>query len=164
MGNKPSTADSKYKEASASGAVAGGSPAGGGAAASGGESPRSPDATPKTKRTSRMRKSLETFISGAPVTDDVNKKYILDKKVMGHGHYGIVRRCQDRANKEHFAIKTIKKSRVSRPEVLVREIEILNRVRHPNIIEVVDVYHTDEDVHIITELCTGGAPPLCIFV
>ena len=55
-----------------------------------------------------------------------------------------------------FAIKTIKKSRVSRPEVLVREIEILNRLDHPHIIAVTDVFNTKEEVHIVTEMCEGG--------
>lgn len=55
-----------------------------------------------------------------------------------------------------FAIKTIKKSKVSRIESLRREIEILRCVDHPCIIKLYDVYEDDRFIHLVTELCTGG--------
>ncbi|KAG5185335.1 calcium-dependent protein kinase [Tribonema minus] len=88
---------------------------------------------------------------------DVGEKYDIDyKHELGHGHYGVVRRCRDRTTGEAYAVKTIKKSRVSRIESLKREIEILRRVRHPNIIALVAVYEDDRYIHLVTELCTGG--------
>jgi calcium-dependent protein kinase len=47
---------------------------------------------------------------------DVREKYKIDPKELGHGHYGVVRRCQDRQTGEWFACKTIKKAKVSRIE------------------------------------------------
>lgn len=55
-----------------------------------------------------------------------------------------------------YAIKTIKKSKVSRIESLRREIEILRCVDHPCIIKLYDVYEDDRFIHLVTELCTGG--------
>lgn len=55
-----------------------------------------------------------------------------------------------------FAIKTIKKSKVSRIESLRREIDILRCVDHPCIIKLYDVYEDERFIHLVTELCTGG--------
>jgi calcium-dependent protein kinase len=49
-----------------------------------------------------------------------------------------------RATREFFAIKTIRKAKVTRLEVLRREIEILKTMDHPNIIKLVDVYEDEK--------------------
>lgn len=61
-----------------------------------------------------------------------------------------------RESKEWFAIKSIRKSKVGKIEVLKREIEILKEVDHPNIIKLKDVFEDQKYLHLITELCTGG--------
>lgn len=58
--------------------------------------------------------------------------------------------------KQGYAIKTIKKSKVSRIESLRREIEILRCVDHPCIIKLYDVYEDERFIHLVTELCKGG--------
>lgn len=93
------------------------------------------------------------------ITDDladVRKEYHINPKELGHGHYGVVRKCQNRVTKEWFAIKSIRKSKVGKIEVLKREIDILKEVDHPNIIRLEAVYEDQKYLHLITELCTGG--------
>lgn len=75
---------------------------------------------------------------------------------IGHGHYGIVRKCMDRETKEWYAIKSILKSKVNKVEILKREIEILAEVDHKNIIKLIEVHEDLKYIHLITELCTGG--------
>lgn len=87
---------------------------------------------------------------------DVRVKYHIVAKEIGHGHYGVVRKCQNRETKEWFAIKSIRKSKVNKIEVLLREIEILEQVDHPNIINLMEVHEDVKYLHLITELCTGG--------
>ncbi|CAE7431579.1 CPK2, partial [Symbiodinium microadriaticum] len=86
----------------------------------------------------------------------VREHYRVDHSELGHGHYGVVRKCQNRQTKEYFAVKTIKKSKVGRLETLKREIEILKTMDHPNIIKLYDVFEDDKYLHLVTELCTGG--------
>ncbi len=62
----------------------------------------------------------------------------------------------DRKTKQWYAIKSIRKSRVSKIEVLKREIDILKDVNHPNIIRLIEVHEDDKYLHLITDLCTGG--------
>jgi len=87
---------------------------------------------------------------------DVRVKYKIDPKELGHGHYGVVRKCQNRETLENFAVKTIRKAKVRRIEILMREIEILKTMDHPNIIKLIDVYEDERFLHLVTELCTGG--------
>jgi len=62
----------------------------------------------------------------------------------------------DRETKAWYAIKSIRKSKVSKIEVLKREIAILQEVKHPHIIELTDVFEDSKYLHLVTELCTGG--------
>lgn len=87
---------------------------------------------------------------------DVRVKYHINPKELGHGHYGIVRKCMNRETNQWFAIKSIKKCKVKNIEVLKREIEILKEVDHPHIIKLVEVHEDIKYLHLITELCTGG--------
>ena len=87
---------------------------------------------------------------------DVRVQYHIEAQELGHGHYGIVRKCMHRTSHAQYAIKSIRKSKVSKIEVLKREIEILKEVDHPNIIQLKEVYEDERYLHLITELCTGG--------
>lgn len=53
--------------------------------------------------------------NGAIVLDmlsDVRTRYHVNPKEIGHGHYGVVRKCMDRETKVWYAIKSIRKSKV----------------------------------------------------
>ena len=71
------------------------------------------------------------------ILHNVANSYHIDSKEVGHGHYGVVRKCMHRETGEWYAIKSIRKAKVSKIEVLKREIDILKEVRHPNIIRLV---------------------------
>lgn len=60
-----------------------------------------------------------------------------------------MRRCVDIGTGQEYAMKTIRKSRVSRVESLLREVQILRKVSHPNIIELVDVYEDEMNLHLV---------------
>lgn len=87
---------------------------------------------------------------------DVRVKYHINPKEIGHGHYGVVRKCMDRETKVWFAIKSIRKSKVGKVDVLKREVALLKECDHPNIIQLVEVHEDQKYLHLVTELCTGG--------
>ena len=68
----------------------------------------------------------------------------------------MVRKCRNKKTGELAAVKTITKDRVDNIENLQREIELLQEVHHPHIIELYDIYEDDTNIHLVTELCTGG--------
>mmetsp|Transcript_29907 Transcript_29907/g.63427 ORF Transcript_29907/g.63427 Transcript_29907/m.63427 type:complete len:560 (+) Transcript_29907:267-1946(+) len=87
---------------------------------------------------------------------DVRVKYHINPKEIGHGHYGVVRKCMHRETKMWYAIKSIRKSKVGKVDVLKREVALLKECEHPNIIQLVEVHEDQKYLHLITELCTGG--------
>ncbi|EGZ26312.1 hypothetical protein PHYSODRAFT_555885 [Phytophthora sojae] len=103
---------------------------------------------------SRERKAFKELITGE--LRDVNEFYDIEKKELGHGHYGTVRVGVSKATGAKVAIKTIPKAKVSRPETMRREINILKTLDHPNIIKFYDAYEGNRHLHLVTELCTGG--------
>lgn len=105
-------------------------------------------------RQSRRDDNIPVMITDG--LSNVKERYHINPKEIGHGHYGVVRKCMDRKTKEWYAIKSIRKSKVNKIEVLKREITILQEVNHPNIIRLVEVHEDAKYLHLITELCTGG--------
>jgi calcium-dependent protein kinase len=61
-----------------------------------------------------------------------------------------------RKTKVWYAIKSIRKS-IVKIEVLKQELDILMEVKHPNIIRLIEVHEDEKYIHLIMELCTGGA-------
>jgi serine/threonine protein kinase len=94
-----------------------------------------------------------------PVTGvyaDINNDYYICPKVIGKGHYGVVRECIHRATNQVLAVKSIDKSKIGRLDHLQREIYLLANINHPSIMKMVDCYEDAEFVHLITEKYTGG--------
>jgi len=109
---------------------------------------------PAPNRRGREKDNYSVMITD--VLTNVKKRFHVNKDEIGHGHYGVVRKCMDRETGEWYAIKSIRKSKVNKVEILRREIDILKNVSHPNIIRLIEVHEDVKYIHLITELCTGG--------
>ena len=83
-------------------------------------------------------------------------------RVIGYGVFGTVREAIKisstiQITEKKYAIKSIIKSKVLRKiELLKRELEILKKVDHPNIIKLFEVYEDKKYLHLVTEICEGG--------
>ena len=56
--------------------------------------------------------------------------------------------------KEKFAVKIIEKSMLQDDiKLLRREIQIMKKVDHPNILKLHEIYEDDDKVYIVMELC-----------
>lgn len=90
--------------------------------------------------------------------EDIETNYIFSKEI-GKGYFGRVVIAIPKNDKhKKFACKSINKSRLSSSKVnnLLREIETLSLVDHPNIVKFYETYNDFIYFHIIMELCTGG--------
>lgn len=76
---------------------------------------------------------------------------------LGVGAFGTVKKARHRFTGEYFAIKTLR--RVSFEELHwpfpPREVELMRRLKHPNIVELRDVVSTDEAIYLILEFFDG---------
>lgn len=74
------------------------------------------------------------------------------------GHFGVVRRCQERSTGVFYAAKSVKvrKRKGSRlgveREQVEREVCILQQLQHPNIMRLYDVFANQAEMVLILEL------------
>ncbi len=92
---------------------------------------------------------------------NIEYDYLINPQVLGVGHHGSVRECIHRTTGEKRAVKSIRRScpstvRASSSVGLAREIRMLRRVKHRNIVRLTDVCEDEDYVHIVTDLCEGG--------
>ncbi|CAG8644428.1 12052_t:CDS:2, partial [Acaulospora morrowiae] len=80
-------------------------------------------------------------------------------QTLGEGEFGKVKLGIHVDTGEEVAIKLIRKESVDTPSRLTkieREIGVLRRVMHPNIVKLYDVFETDRYIGIIMEYASGG--------
>jgi len=110
------------------------------------------DKDDKDKDSSKKKRSKRVLAGGENFED----RYDLGDE-LGRGAFSVVRKCTDKTSGEHFAVKFVEKKNVGSDMVrLQTEIDILKRVKHPNIINLKEVFETDDYIYIVTELVTGG--------
>ncbi|KAF1323286.1 Camk/camk1 protein kinase, variant 2, partial [Globisporangium splendens] len=86
----------------------------------------------------------------------VEDVYDVQTQNIGRGHYAVVCRGKCKRTGRAVAVKKIKRF-LSDEKRVMAEISVLRRVkRHPNIVELIDVFETAREVHLVLELCTGG--------
>ncbi|XP_048365513.1 death-associated protein kinase 2-like isoform X3 [Sphaerodactylus townsendi] len=91
----------------------------------------------------------------------VEELYLLLEQ-LGSGHFGVVRRCQERSSGVFYAAKCVKvrKRKGSRlgvdREQVEREVSILQRLEHPCIMRLHDTFTSKTEVVLILELIHGG--------
>ncbi|KAF6079150.1 protein serine kinase H1 [Phyllostomus discolor] len=85
----------------------------------------------------------------------VTAKYDI-KALIGRGSFSRVVRVEHRATRQPYAIKMIETKYREGREVCESELRVLRRVRHANIIQLVEVFETQERVYMVMELATGG--------
>ena len=92
---------------------------------------------------------------------DIRKtyKFNTDKNV-GQGHFGSVRKGYRRGviPRKYYAIKSISKKQLSQKDLedLIKEVDIIASLDHPNIVKFYETYHDNFYFHIVMELCTGN--------
>uniref|UniRef100_A0A4W6EUG0 Serine/threonine-protein kinase DCLK2 n=1 Tax=Lates calcarifer TaxID=8187 RepID=A0A4W6EUG0_LATCA len=128
-------------------------------------SPTSPRTTPSLKV--RQMHGLSVPCSNLHLYSAVNgNRYlpattILEKykvgKVIGDGNFAVVKDCMERSTGKEFALKIIDKAKCSGKEHLIEnEVAVLRKVKHPNIIMLIEEVDTPSELYLVMELVKGG--------
>ena len=78
---------------------------------------------------------------------------------LGKGTFGVVRLYQDKLTKEKVAIKIINKNKIINKyyeDNIKRELNILQNIKHINIIDTKQILNDSENIYIIMEYCENG--------
>jgi calcium-dependent protein kinase len=91
---------------------------------------------------------------------DIRDVYKFKEKPLGGGNFGTVRKAYRREEKnkrQYYAIKSISKKNLDEKdfEGLVKEVDIISSLDHPNIIKFYETYHDKFYFHLVMELCRG---------
>uniref|UniRef100_A0A3Q2EF16 Serine/threonine-protein kinase DCLK2 n=1 Tax=Cyprinodon variegatus TaxID=28743 RepID=A0A3Q2EF16_CYPVA len=101
---------------------------------------------------------LHSVVNGKqyPAASGILEKYIVGK-VIGDGNFAVVKECVERSTGKEFALKIIDKAKCSGKEHLIEnEVAVLRRVKHPNIIMLIEEVDTPSELCLVMELVKGG--------
>jgi len=116
---------------------------------------------------STQPKNVENESEGSPsvlltdpkaVTRGKVEDYYEIKKELGRGTFSIVREGVHRDTKQKYALKFIDKKYVDREDMLLltREIDIMKKVDHENVLSLKEIFETQKQLALVMELVTGG--------
>ncbi|XP_035770353.1 serine/threonine-protein kinase DCLK2-like [Neolamprologus brichardi] len=81
----------------------------------------------------------------------INEKYKVGK-VIGDGNFAVVKECVERSTGQEYALKIIDKARCCGKEHLIEnEVAVLRRVRHPSIIQLIEVDETPTQLFLVMD-------------
>ncbi|CAG0884816.1 unnamed protein product [Cyprideis torosa] len=88
----------------------------------------------------------------------IEEKYDVKKDVLGTGAFSEVRLAESKEEPGSFvAVKIIdKKALKGKEDSLENEIAVLRKLRHPNIVNLIDTFECKTRVYLVMELVTGG--------
>lgn len=91
----------------------------------------------------------------------LRRAYEVSSQELGSGQFAKVFLCRSRQDGKEYACKNVQKKKFlyTQPKFeqnIKKEISILQGIKHPNIVQVVDVFDTDDELNLIMELMTGG--------
>ncbi|XP_053088406.1 serine/threonine-protein kinase DCLK2 isoform X2 [Pangasianodon hypophthalmus] len=91
-----------------------------------------------------------------PTASAIVEKYKVGK-VIGDGNFAVVKECVERSTGKEFALKIIDKNKCRGKEHLIEsEVAVLRRVKHPNIIMLMEEVDTPSELYLVMELVKGG--------
>jgi len=104
------------------------------------------------KKKSRVEEDEENFILFEPIRN----KYNLGDEI-GKGGFSIVYHADKKKGGEEFAVKKIEKKKVEGDDIklLRREIQIMKKLNHANILKLFEVYEDDDSFYLVMELVKG---------
>ena len=85
-------------------------------------------------------------------TEECDVRFERVEKI-GEGTYGIVWKAKDKNNSQTVALKKIKLEHTDEgiPSTAIREISLLQELRHESIVNLMDIVHGDDKLYLIFE-------------
>jgi serine/threonine protein kinase len=106
---------------------------------------------PKKKDGDVVKRKIEGAEEG-----DIGDKYDVGDEI-GRGGFSVVCEATRKEDGNKFAVKIVEKTLIQEDiKLLKREIEIMKKVNHVNILKLIEIFEDDEHVYIVMELVDGS--------
>ncbi|XP_056417894.1 serine/threonine-protein kinase DCLK1 isoform X2 [Hyla sarda] len=93
---------------------------------------------------------------GFQVPVSIAERYKVGRTI-GDGNFAIVKECIERSTGREYALKIINKSKCRGKEHMIQnEVSILRRVKHPNIVLLIEEMDMPNELYLVMELVKGG--------
>ncbi|XP_020490523.1 serine/threonine-protein kinase DCLK1b [Labrus bergylta] len=90
------------------------------------------------------------------VPSSISERYKVGR-TLGDGNFAVVRECVERSTGREYALKIISKDKCRGKEHMIQsEVSILRRVKHPNIVLLIEEMDTHCALFLVMELVKGG--------
>uniref|UniRef100_A0A669BMI3 Serine/threonine-protein kinase DCLK2 n=1 Tax=Oreochromis niloticus TaxID=8128 RepID=A0A669BMI3_ORENI len=125
---------------------------------------KSPSPSPTSPASLRRRQSVFYFIffTAEPMDEyssvpaSIAERYKVGR-TLGDGNFAVVRECVERSTGREYALKIISKDKCRGKEHMIQsEVSILRRVKHPNIVLLIEEMDTQNELYLVMELVKGG--------
>uniref|UniRef100_A0A8C7YKV5 Serine/threonine-protein kinase DCLK2 n=1 Tax=Oryzias sinensis TaxID=183150 RepID=A0A8C7YKV5_9TELE len=119
--------------------------------------------SPSPSPTSPGSLSQHEVLADEVLADEVPAvpSYISDRykvgRMIGDGNFAVVRECVELSTGREYALKIINKGKCRGKEHMIQnEVAILRRVKHPNIVLLIEEVDTYNELYLVMELVKGG--------
>ncbi|KAK1786464.1 hypothetical protein P4O66_018155 [Electrophorus voltai] len=98
----------------------------------------------------------EAVEDGSQVPASIAERYKVGRTI-GDGNFAVVRECVERSSSREYALKIINKAKCRGKEHMIQnEVSILRKVKHPNIVLLIEEMDTLHELYLVMELVKGG--------
>ncbi|XP_040847448.1 serine/threonine-protein kinase DCLK1 isoform X6 [Ochotona curzoniae] len=99
---------------------------------------------------------MEVSDEGFQIPATITERYKVGRTI-GDGNFAVVKECVERSTAREYALKIIKKSKCRGKEHMIQnEVSILRRVKHPNIVLLIEEMDVPTELYLVMELVKGG--------
>uniref|UniRef100_A0A452VHT6 non-specific serine/threonine protein kinase n=2 Tax=Ursus TaxID=9639 RepID=A0A452VHT6_URSMA len=99
---------------------------------------------------------FEVSEEGFQIPATITERYKVGRTI-GDGNFAVVKECVERSTAREYALKIIKKSKCRGKEHMIQnEVSILRRVKHPNIVLLIEEMDVPTELYLVMELVKGG--------
>uniref|UniRef100_A0AAR2JCS2 Serine/threonine-protein kinase DCLK2 n=1 Tax=Pygocentrus nattereri TaxID=42514 RepID=A0AAR2JCS2_PYGNA len=116
---------------------------------------KSPSPSPTSPGSLKKRKPVEESTAPA-VPASISDRYRVGRMI-GDGNFAVVHECVEHSTGRAYALKIINKGKCRGKEQMIQnEVAILRRVKHPNIVLLIEEMDTYSELYLVMELVKGG--------
>uniref|UniRef100_A0AAX7UXA4 Serine/threonine-protein kinase DCLK2 n=1 Tax=Astatotilapia calliptera TaxID=8154 RepID=A0AAX7UXA4_ASTCA len=122
-----------------------------------GKSPSPSPTSPASLRRRQVKKNNnEPMDEYSSIPASIAERYKVGR-TLGDGNFAVVRECVERSTGREYALKIISKDKCRGKEHMIQsEVSILRRVKHPNIVLLIEEMDTQNELYLVMELVKGG--------